>query len=72
LQRHWLIRTALSDQNFAAAHDERSGYETESWTGGAGVGIWLGFFHSSSVNGRKGMRAGVGAARFLRREICAE
>jgi len=50
LQRHGLIRTALTDEDFAAAHDERSRNKTKGGADGPGVGIWRGFFHNSSVN----------------------
>src|ERR1039458_785547 len=50
LEGHRLIRTALADQDFAAADDERSRNETKGGSGGPGGGVWLGLFHSSSVN----------------------
>ncbi len=50
LQGHRLIGTTLADENFAAADDECGGNETEGGTSGSCVWVWLGLFHSSSVN----------------------
>ena len=56
LQRHRLIRTALTDQDFAAAHDECGRHKAKGGSGGPGIGNWLGLFHTSSVNAPKGMQ----------------
>jgi hypothetical protein len=56
LQGHGLVSAPLADENFACAHNERSGYEAKGRTGGLAVWFGLSLFHIPSVNAAKGMQ----------------
>ena len=57
LERHRLIRAALTDQNFAVAHNQRRRHEAQRGTGRPRISIGLDFFHASSVNAPKGLQS---------------
>jgi hypothetical protein len=50
LERHRLIWAPLTDQNLAAAHNQRRRHEAQRKAGRPGIRFGLNFFHIISVN----------------------